>query len=412
MRVLVSGFGSRGDLQPLLALGLRLRERGHEVRANGPPDAQAMFTERGFSYTAVGPSVQDLLTERAAQATDAPLAAFRELAGLLRTWADLQFDVLEAESEGVDAMVYGGLSVAAASVGRARGIPAFAAMYTPQLLPSAEHPPTSVAQMNLPGWVNRALWWLSDRVLEAVANPAIDPRVRRLGLEPQENIQLTVWRPGHILVAADPELAPACRSFDPELVQTGFWHLPQQDEALSPEVEDFLSAGPPPVYLGFGSMPDPDPARTTAVVYEAVRRSGVRVLLSRGWAGLGDDAPPEGCLVVGATPHGVLFPRLAGAVHHGGSGTVGAVGRAGIPRLLVPQLLDQFYWARCVERAGVGPASIRRRRLDATRLTAGLRRLVEDDAARERAAALGRRMRETDGVGAAVRVIERRVGGR
>jgi vancomycin aglycone glucosyltransferase len=148
------------------------------------------------------------------------------------------------------------------------------------------------------------------------------------------------------------------------------------------------------VYLGFGSMTDPDPAAATRLVLEAVQRAGVRAVLSAGWAGLGDLPLPEHVMVVGSVSHAALFRRVAVVVHHGGAGTTTTAARAGVPQILVPHVLDQFHWAHRVAKQGLGPPALPRRRLRAEALAESILAIRDNEILGERAAELGARLRE------------------
>jgi vancomycin aglycone glucosyltransferase len=163
---------------------------------------------------------------------------------------------------------------------------------------------------------------------------------------------------------------------------------PLGGEPLPPKVEAFLEQGPPPVYLGFGSMTDPDPAATTRRLLDAIDSLGCRAILSRGWAGLGEGPLPGHVLAVGPLSHASLFPRTAVVVHHGGAGTTHSAARAGVPQLVVPHVLDQFYFARRVEDLGVGAATRAAGKLDVERLRHALAALLGNDFVIERARAL------------------------
>jgi vancomycin aglycone glucosyltransferase len=213
------------------------------------------------------------------------------------------------------------------------------------------------------------------------------------------------------MLAAEPALLrPAADAPVERIVQTGALFLPERDE-LPPALERFCAAGPPPVYIGFGSMPDRDPARSTAMLVEAIRRAGVRAVIGRGWAGLGGvELPPE-VHVVDDVPHGKLFPLLGAVVHHGGTGTTSNAARAGIPQVLVPHLLDQFYVADRLGPLGLGPRAIPRKRLTVARLAHALAEVVGDPGYRERAGALAQQV-VRDGVERAVVMLEELGAGR
>jgi vancomycin aglycone glucosyltransferase len=209
-----------------------------------------------------------------------------------------------------------------------------------------------------------------------------------------------------LLLAADPELSPPPLDYDPAIAVTGALRSPiGRIEPLPPALESFLAGGSPTVYVGFGSMPNTNPSRSTRIVVDALARAGVRAIVSSGWAGLGT-ALPHTCFAIDEISHDALFPRLAGVVHHGGAGTTAAAARAGVPQLVVPHLLDQFYWAARVAALGIGPRALPRRSLNSEDLGAKMAVLVTDTAMRRAARALGDRLRGRDGVAAAVAALE------
>jgi UDP:flavonoid glycosyltransferase YjiC (YdhE family) len=139
-------------------------------------------------------------------------------------------------------------------------------------------------------------------------------------------------------------------------------------------------------------MTDPDPAATTEGLIDAIAASGCRALISRGWAELGGEALPEHVMAIGAVAHARLFPRVEAVVHHGGAGTTHTAARAGVPQIVVPHVLDQFYFARRVHELGVGPPAIRRRRLSAARLAETVRATLDNELLADRARELGRQL--------------------
>jgi sterol 3beta-glucosyltransferase len=183
----------------------------------------------------------------------------------------------------------------------------------------------------------------------------------------------------------------------------GYWFLdPPSDWAPPADLVDFLRAGPPPVYIGFGSMGDRNPETTTRLALEALALSGQRGVLASGWGGLSQTELPTSVHMLAAVPHGWLFPQMAAVVHHGGAGTTAAGLRAGVPSIVVPFFGDQPFWGQRVAALGVGPAPIPKRRLTAERLAQALTQAVADTGLRQRAADLGRLIRAEDGVAQAV----------
>jgi UDP:flavonoid glycosyltransferase YjiC (YdhE family) len=313
------------------------------------------------------------------------------------------FAALEPLVARSDLVVASGITVAGASLAEKCGIPYVFVGLCPEVIPSREHPHPMVARQTLPPWMNRLSWRIGAIANNLVFRAVVNRERARLGLAPIGD----VWE--HVIyhrltIAADPALAPLPNDAPDGVQQTAALFMPEPED-LPEEVEAFLLAGPPPVYIGFGSMPDQDPARTSRRILEAVRKAGVRVLLSSGWAGLGRVELPPTALVIGHTPHGKLFPCCAAVVHHGGAGTTANAARSGVPQVLVPHFLDQFFWCHRVWQLGLSPPPIPRSLLQVEPLAAALRACLEDTALRERARAFAPTV-ALDGLDRTVRFIE------
>jgi UDP:flavonoid glycosyltransferase YjiC (YdhE family) len=176
-----------------------------------------------------------------------------------------------------------------------------------------------------------------------------------------------------------------------EVDQVGYL-LPKDETLLPPKLESFLQAGPPPVYLGFGSMVDPGPARTTRLLLEAIERAECRAILARGWAGLGDGPLPDSVFRAGPLPHANLFPRLAAVIHHGGAGTTTTAARSGIPQIVIPHFLDQYYWGHRTHLLGVSPPPLPRVKLSADRLAELISATLDNEFLANRARELAERL--------------------
>ncbi|XXT20242.1 glycosyltransferase [Sorangium sp. So ce429] len=396
MRVLLTGVGTRGDVQPVVALAAEMRRRGHDVRLCVPPNFIDWVGGLGFTATPIGIAMRQPSGAAAAQASVPTPEQIRALvAHLVRD----QFDATASAAEGCDAIVAGGAhQYAARSIAERLGIPSVVAVYAPVSLPSPDHAPSREPggdpEENLRCWQGESQSW-NERLLER-----LNDNRERLGLGPLGDVLR------HILsedawLAADRVLGPPPATPGLQVTQTGAWLLPDQTP-LVPELEAFLAAGEPPVYVGFGSMPaDQQTGRT---VIEAVRAAGRRVVLSQGWAELGrvDDAPD--CIAVGDVNHQALFPRVAAVVHHGGAGTTTTAARAGVPQVIVPMFSDQPYWASRVRALGLG-TSVARGALSAESLLAALKGAL-DQAVAARATAIASTV-AVDGPAVAADLIER-----
>ncbi|MFI5878927.1 glycosyltransferase [Streptomyces sp. NPDC051554] len=396
MRVLLSTYGTRGDVEPLVALAVRLRELGVEVRMCAPPDEE--FAQRlaglGVRLVPVGPPVRALMS-----GTTLPSAA--DLSRYRTEMLDAQFDIFPAALDGCDALVAAGLAqIAARSVAEAAGVRYVYTSYSAVNLPSPHHAPPP-----RPGWPepeandNLTLWELDARNVNAQFAEPLNGHRAALGLPPVDNVRDHVFT-GRPWLAADPVLGPWPKTPGLDVTQTGAWTLPDE-RPLPDDLLAFLDAGAPPVYVGFGSMrPSPDIARRAV---EVIRAQDHRVLVSRGWADLdlGDDR--DDCLAIGEVSHQCLFGRVAAVVHHGGAGTTLTAARAGAPQVVVPlQLADNPYWAGQVADLDLGAA------LDSPTPTAESLSVAFKTAlapeTRARAKALGSRIR-TDGAAVAANLL-------
>lgn len=323
----------------------------------------------------------------------------------------VQFGGLLEACRGADALVGLMLQLAGPSVAELLGIPYFYAVLQPVLLRSSHHNMASPFSDAPPRWLNRAFYRLWPLVWNWLFRKLLNRARADAGLPPVPDVYRYLTGSGRRLLAFAAPLAPVPPDLEEPYSRTGFWVLPQQG-ALPPEVEAFLEAGPPPVYIGFGSMKSLAPRRLTRLLVRAAQAAERRLLLGSGWAGLGAGALPEGCLAVGSLPHELLFPRVAAAVHHGGAGTTATAARAGTPQVVVPHFGDQFYWANRVHKLGLGPRPLLRPILTARALTRRLRQAVSDPACRERCGILAEGLRATDGVQKAVDAIEQALGHR
>lgn len=355
MRVLLSTYGSRGDVEPVVGLAVRLRELGAEVRVCAPPDED--FARRlagvGVPLVPFGPSARTLTkTATRPSQVDLPRRAAEIIAG--------QLDAVIAAAEGCDVLVaVAGVLPAVAgarSVAEKLGIPSVCATLQQLTLPSPRRRPLAYPGRPLPPDVtdNRTLWDLDAENINALFGEALNTNRASIGLPPVDDVRAYAFG-DHPWLATDPVLDPWQETPDLDVVQTGAWIL-SDERPLPAELAAFLEAGEPPVYVGFGSMPMHASADVAQVAVEAVRAQGRRVLVGRGWADLALIDEQDDCFAVGEVNQQVLFGRVAAVVHHGGAGTTTTATRAGAPQVVVPQGVDQPYWAGRVADLGIGVA--------------------------------------------------------
>ncbi|WP_280373584.1 glycosyltransferase [Nocardia abscessus] len=352
MRVLLTTWGSRGDVEPLAGLAVALRELGAEARVCAPPDEEfAKLLERvGVPLVPLGPTVHSVVANpKPPTAQD----AFRLAPALVAA----RFDTLTAAAEGCDALLATGLMPAGArDVAEKLGIRYVLACFHIYGLPSRHFPPGRRPGTPSPQEEtdNRVLWAQDAQRVNDLYGEALNSHRAAIGLPPVDNVRDYVFT-GQPWLAADATLCPSQGMTDLDVVQTGAWIL-LDDRPLPNGLKAFLDAGAPPVYVGFGSMAAYAPKDIARVAIEAARAQGRRVVLARGWAELAPIDDVDDCFVVGEVNQQALFPRVAAVVHHGGAGTTTTAARAGAPQVIVPQIADQPYWAARVAELGIGVA--------------------------------------------------------
>ena len=420
MHITVLAIGTRGDVQPLLALAVGLQRTGrHQVRLIAPDDFETLATEHRLDFAPLGMNAHQLLGR---ENLGAGLESGRNT--LLWVWQILRtlrstFERLMERTwlacQGTETIVFSTMGFGAYHVAEKLGVPCYWAIPFPGLVRTRAFPGLAFPALPLGGTYNLCTHALGERLLQQLTGRFLN-RWRRERFQ-LPTIPLGQWpysqlhgRPLPMLYSFSPIVFPKPTDWGEHTHVTGYWFLdPAPDWQPPAPLVNFLDSGPPPVYVGFGSLPHRHPQQTTQLVHEALARAGQRGVLATGWGGLSTadlPHPSAGLFILDSIPHAWLFPRVAAVVHHGGSGTIGAGLRAGVPSVLVPHAGDQPLWARRVAELGVGPRPIPRRQLTAERLAAAITSAVTDAGLRARAAALGERIRAEDGVGRAIEIIE------
>ncbi len=324
MRVLLSTYGSRGDVEPMVALAVQLQALGVEVRMCAPPDEE-------FVELLAGVGVPMVPFDREWRSWVRPSTA-EERTRRVAEFIVAQYDTVAAAAEGCDVLLATGMShFVAQSVAEKRAVPHRYVIFAPNVL----------NDLDAQNW-------------NALFGPPINSHRASIDLPPVDDVREFMFT-DHPWLAADPTLGPWQETLDLDVVQTGAWILPDE-RPLPAELVAFLDAGEPPVYVGFGSMRSL-PEDIARVAIEAIRAQGRRVLVGHGWADLALVDDRDDCFVVGEVNQQALFARVAAVVHHGGAGTTTTAARAGAPQVVVPQAGgDQPYWAARVAELGIGAA--------------------------------------------------------
>jgi sterol 3beta-glucosyltransferase len=414
MQIAIIAMGTRGDVQPYIALGKGLTAAGHFVRLITHQNFERLVRSHGLEFYPVkgnvqevmeSPEIRKLLEQGNFLAINAYTAKIVQDISL--DWAR---DGIVA-CQGVDLLIagVGGLYLAL-SLAEKLNLP-FLQAYIFPFTPTTAFPaivlPQSISKLG--GTVNRLshhlfrqLMWKGFQTADRLARQQV------LNLPPA-----SFWGPYN-----SPTLRqyPTLYGFSAAVIPhpsdwkntqvTGYWFLDETTDWNPPAaLLNFLESGTPPVYIGFGSMGSRNPQETADLVLAALERTGQRGILSSGWGGLSQENLPDTVHMVDSVPHSWLFPRVAAVVHHGGAGTTAAGLRAGVASIVIPFFGDQLFWGQRVEKLGVGTAPIPRKQLTVERLAQAIHRAVTDPVMRQQAAHLGARIQSEDGIAHAVEVI-------
>lgn len=416
MQITIIAGGSRGDVQPYVALGKGLKESGHTVRILAPQDYQDLIVAYGLDFFDMGGGVKMMAQSQIQDVVEQG----NILKILAVTGKGAQQMALQSAINGLVAC-QGSDLILAGFAGLSNGlalaeklnIPFLSAHLMP-FTPTNEFPSVLTPQLpqtRLTRWANGLSHRFAQQMMWQMLRSA-DNKARTQVLKmtpapfwgPFESLQRES-KP--IIYGYSPQVIPPPADWPDYIQVTGYWFLePPIGWEPPSDLVKFLQDGPPPVYVGFGSMLSRKPEETADLVLTALANTGQRAVLSSGWGGLKKENLPETVCMVGSIPHIWLFPRMAAVVHHGGAGTTGAGLHAGIPSIITPFFGDQPFWGQRVYELGVGPKPIPRQRLTVESLAEAIRAAVSDAAIRKNAAHLGKLIRAEDGIARAVAIIE------
>ena len=428
MHIAIITLGSRGDVQPYVALGKGLRKAGYAVRVVTHPPFEELVRGEGVDFASlegdpgalVASHFQGNTSRQPVWLPKRVIAArdtFRSGRGMMEAIMQGMQETTERSfqaSQDADVLLLSGLGILVGiPVAQKLRIPALVSYVQPMTLTAAF--PPSVLFPPAPPWlaaVRPSYNLVSGKIVEWFYRQMMSKQP--MG-KAQQVLHLPVQAPPKhmrppgtpIVYGYSPSFLPPPRDWPAYCHVTGYWFLDkEQDWQPDASLLNFLRAGSPPVYIGFGSMIDRDPAAMTNLAIQALERSGQRgILLTGGGGALSPERVPDYVFLLDAIPHDWLFPRVSAVVHHGGAGTTGAGLRAGKPTLIVSFISDQRFWGEQVYERGVGPKPIAHQHLSAETLAEGIKIAVTDEAIRAKAEALGEKIRAEDGVGKTIEVF-------
>jgi UDP:flavonoid glycosyltransferase YjiC (YdhE family) len=416
VKITVNTFGTRGDIQPYIALSLGLHQAGHSVRIVTHQIFESFVREYGLDFYPLDLDPREVLINQA-------LSELGNNTFRINRWMkenfkpalrDIFIATLKANRD-ADLILNSGLSFAGWHVAEKLEIPALATYLWP-VTPSRHLPATSgkISPDWLPfrGVVNYLSAKLSNQLFFNLLLSSVNQsRKDILGLQPMKSWEYwpldSARSPAPLIYGFSPVVIPKPPDWSNNQQISGYWFL-DTVEGYKPETDllEFLMDSSLPIYFGFGSMVDHEQEEISQIAINALEETNHRGILLGGWSALGSGHLPDSIFRVDAVPHDWLFPRMGAVIHHGGAGTTAAGLRAGVPSVVVPSFGDQFFWGWRVYKLGAGPKPIPRNKLTVDNLVRAIHQIENDDNLKMKAAQIGQQIRSEKGIDAAVRMIE------
>ena len=409
MRIVLSTWGTTGDVYPFVALSERLAAVGHDVRVCASSLFQNRFEEVGVDFYAVGTPLNfdqfhgfmdDLVQIK--NPLESVIGIVKD--GILADADEWYQDCLRG-MEGYEVAICHSADVPGQEAAIKNGLPWLTVSYCPGFIKTAYDSPYPVP--NLGPNLNRLVWKVAEWLIRKRADPIFNEFITSVGGRKRELVGVkSMYSQQLNLVAASQHICPPPSDLPKNHRFTGAWFLDESDCKIPSALQDFLNSGTRPVIISFGSMGGTRATETTQILIEAVKLSGQRAVIQAGWGNLQLPESPESICFVEYVPHHFLFRHGICVIHHGGAGTTASACRAGVPSIIIPHLADQPYWGRRLYKLGVATRPLYRCDMTAKKLARRIRKTTSSKLMTDKARALGEKISAEDGLNTAIKLIE------
>jgi vancomycin aglycone glucosyltransferase len=392
MKIACVILGTRGDVQPMVALATGMMKNGHEVLICAPPENEDLVRRNNCPFVAFGPGIQREVREKPEKQKGGVAVTISPKEGKKLTMD--QMSLLPELFQGSDLVLGAGIVLGVHTAADIVNAPYRFIAFYPLILGTTPDDP----------FKNRMMFAFGRSMMNLLMKGFINKYRAKRGLKPIKDTW-THWMGDTVIVACDRELNPARKEVAFPFTQTGFMILSSREE-LPDDVKNFIRSGKPPVYIGFGSNPITNPGKYSNVFEQVRDATNQRLIISKGWAGL-PEAEAHDILFVDEVPFEQLFPEMAAVIHHGGTGTMALAARAGIPQAAFPFMGDQFDNRKQIVRSGLGPDTCDFRKMNAESISAAITACVTDEIFRKNARDISQKLQNTNGIELTVDLIER-----
>jgi len=392
MKIACVVLGTRGDVQPMVALATGLIKNGHEVIVCAPPENEELVLQNGCLFVTYGLNLKNAIKENPEKQKGGLALKFSPALGKKITLD--QMTLVPELIKGVDLVLGAGLAFGVQTAADKLKVPYRYVAFYPIMLGTSKDDPLK----------NRMLFGFGRSIMNMMLKGFVNKNRAKAGLPPIKGIW-EHWVGENVIVACDRELNEARDGVAFQFIQTAFMILPSKN-ILPDNVVDFLNEGKPPVYIGFGSNPIENPEKYT-VMFEKVRDgTGQRLIISKGWANF-RAIETHDILYVDEMPFELLFPRLAAVIYHGGTGTLATIARAGIPQAAFPFMADQFDNRKQIVKLGLGPNTCDFKKITAEAISTAIKECISNDRYRKTAESISKKLQNSNGIELTVQLIEK-----
>jgi len=392
MKIACVILGTRGDVQPMIALATGLMDKGHKVIICAPSENEELAKMHNCQFVPFGPEIKKSIKENPEKQRGGVAVKISPSQG--KKFILDQINRLPEIIKDVDVILGAGIVVGLQTAADRLNIPYRLVAFYPIILGTTKDDPLK----------NRMMFGFGRKMMNLMMKGYVNKARVKYGLSPIKDIW-EQWMGVNVILACDKELNPAREGVSFAYTQTGFMLLPSKI-GLPDKVKDFLSSGKPPIYIGFGSNPITNPEKYTAMFEKVRDLTGQRLIISKGWANL-PVIDTRDIIFVDEMPFELLFPKLSAVIYHGGTGTLAAIARAGIPQAAFPFMGDQFDNRKQIVKLGLGPNACDFKKITAEAISSAITECISNDKYKKNAEEISKRLQHVNGIELTIQLIEK-----
>lgn len=381
MKVAMIVYGSRGDVQPMLALATELIKKGHEVVFCASPDNEEFVKKYNCPFVPFGKNLKELFKNANIKGGASGQLSLKEGKRIIQE----QIDKLPEIVQDYDLILAAGIILGVPTVADYLKIPYRFVAFYPMILGTARGDPL----------FNRTMFRFGKFIINLFSRGYINKQRDRLEIQPIKDVW-QYWMGENVIIACDKELNAVKERVSFAFTQTGYMFLPSQNK-LTSQIEDFLNSGEPPVYIGFGSNPISGKKNYNELFNEVSRATNQRLIISKGWADLPENDNPD-ILFVDELSFESLFPLVSVIIHHGGTGTLAYAARSGVPQAAFPFMADQFENRKQIIKLGLGPKTCDFKKMTAESVSDAISECLQNENYKKNAVTLSQKLKHVDGL--------------